>query len=128
MVILYPPTRRGFGEDVRQTVVIGNVGNDVTVSIGVGRSRIVAFCNRNASGGERPRSRIITNRDLRFQKNLELTVDEVMTKDNLITGSANTDLKKAEEIFTNPLVTPLPVHVFPEVLKSTSFPLVMVVD
>ena len=37
---------------------------------------------------------IITNRDLRFQKDMNLTVDEVMTKNNLITGAANTDLKK----------------------------------
>lgn len=52
---------------------------------------------------------IITNRDLRFQKNLELTVKEVMTKDNLIVGNANTDLKKAEEIFTKNKVEKLPL-------------------
>jgi IMP dehydrogenase len=52
---------------------------------------------------------IITNRDLRFQKNLELTVKEVMTKDNLITGGVNTDLKKAEEIFTKNKVEKLPL-------------------
>ncbi|MEI8270283.1 MAG: IMP dehydrogenase [bacterium] len=52
---------------------------------------------------------IITNRDLRFQKNLDLTVDEVMTKDNLITGNANTDLIKAEEIFLKNKVEKLPL-------------------
>src|SRR3989344_1170551 len=39
---------------------------------------------------------ILTNRDLRFQKNLELSVGQVMTKTNLITGNINTDLKEAE--------------------------------
>ncbi len=52
---------------------------------------------------------IVTNRDLRFQKNLELTVDEIMTKNNLITGNADTDLKKAEEIFTKNKVEKLPL-------------------
>jgi len=52
---------------------------------------------------------IITNRDLRFQKNLDLTVDEVMTKENLITGGANTDLKMAEEIFLKNKVEKLPL-------------------
>ncbi len=52
---------------------------------------------------------IITNRDLRFQKNLEIPVEEIMTKDNLITGNINTDLKKAEEIFTKNKVEKLPL-------------------
>jgi IMP dehydrogenase len=52
---------------------------------------------------------IITNRDLRFQKNLDLPVDQVMTKDNLITGNINTDLVKAEEIFTKNKVEKLPL-------------------
>ena len=52
---------------------------------------------------------IITNRDLRFQKDMNLTVDEVMTKNNLITGAANTDLKMAEEIFLKNKVEKLPL-------------------
>ena len=52
---------------------------------------------------------IITNRDLRFQKNLEIPVFEIMTKTNLITGNINTDLKKAEEILTKHKVEKLPL-------------------
>ena len=52
---------------------------------------------------------IITNRDLRFQKNLNLPVSEIMTKKNLITGNINTDLKKAEEILTKHKVEKLPL-------------------
>ncbi len=52
---------------------------------------------------------ILTNRDLRFQKNLELCVTEVMTKDNLITGDVNTNLKKAEEILMKHKIEKLPL-------------------
>ncbi len=41
---------------------------------------------------------ILTNRDLRFETRLDLTVAEVMTKDNLITVSVGTTLREAEGI------------------------------
>src|SRR3989344_7490150 len=52
---------------------------------------------------------ILTNRDLRFQKNLEIAVGQVMTKKNLITGSHGTDLKDAEKILTKSKVEKLPL-------------------
>lgn len=52
---------------------------------------------------------ILTSRDLRFQKNLELPVEEVMTKTNLITGSIGTDLKEAEKILTKYKIEKLPI-------------------
>jgi len=52
---------------------------------------------------------ILTNRDLRFQKNLEVPVSDVMTKKDLITGNINTDLKKAEEILMKHKVEKLPL-------------------
>lgn len=52
---------------------------------------------------------ILTNRDLRFQKNLELPVTEVMTKTNLITGNVNTNLEKAEEILVKHKIEKLPL-------------------
>ena len=52
---------------------------------------------------------IITNRDLRFQKDLEIPVVNIMTKTNLITGNFGTDLKKAEEILTKYKVEKLPL-------------------
>src|SRR3989344_7967774 len=52
---------------------------------------------------------ILTNRDLRFLKNLELPVGQVMTKTNLITGSLGTDLKEAEKILTKHKVEKLPL-------------------
>jgi IMP dehydrogenase len=41
---------------------------------------------------------ILTNRDLRFEKNLNQPVSEVMTKDNLITVSVGTTLEEAEKL------------------------------
>jgi IMP dehydrogenase len=52
---------------------------------------------------------IITNRDLRFQKNHDLPVGEVMTKKNLITGILGTSLRQAEEILTKNKIEKLPL-------------------
>lgn len=52
---------------------------------------------------------IITNRDLRFQKNTTLKVSEVMTKENLITAQKGVDLAKAEDILQQYRIEKLPV-------------------
>ncbi len=41
---------------------------------------------------------ILTNRDLRFEKNLERCVDELMTKENLVTVPDGVDLDEAQEL------------------------------
>ena len=41
---------------------------------------------------------IVTNRDLRFERHLDKTVDEVMTKENLVTTDQQTDLAAAAQI------------------------------
>jgi len=52
---------------------------------------------------------IVTNRDLRFEKDMKKSVKEVMTKDNIITAKHGTNLKKAEEILQNYKIEKLPV-------------------
>jgi IMP dehydrogenase len=52
---------------------------------------------------------IITNRDLRFQKDLAVPVREVMTKENLITALKGTDLNKAEDILQQYRIEKLPI-------------------
>ncbi|MFI5220713.1 MAG: IMP dehydrogenase [Bacteroidia bacterium] len=52
---------------------------------------------------------ILTNRDLRFEKNVSKKVSEVMTKENLITAPEGTDLKKAESILQKYKIEKLPV-------------------
>lgn len=41
---------------------------------------------------------ILTNRDLRFEKNMSLNVSDVMTKDNLVTVPEGTTLEESKEI------------------------------
>jgi IMP dehydrogenase len=52
---------------------------------------------------------IITNRDIRYQTNMEQLVEEVMTKDNLITSDITTDLEKAKNILLKNRVEKLPI-------------------
>lgn len=52
---------------------------------------------------------IITNRDLRFQKDMNLPLSKVMTKENLITAAHGTTLLQAEEILQEYKIEKLPV-------------------
>ena len=52
---------------------------------------------------------IVTNRDLRFQKNMKRPVGEVMTDKNIITTTRKTDLAKAAEILQKYKIEKLPV-------------------
>jgi len=52
---------------------------------------------------------IVTNRDLRFQKDMARPISELMTKDNLVVAPEGTDLVKAEEILQNYKIEKLPV-------------------
>jgi IMP dehydrogenase len=52
---------------------------------------------------------IVTNRDLRFEKNHKRPVKEVMTSKNVVVAKVGTDLKKAEQILQNHKIEKLPV-------------------
>jgi IMP dehydrogenase len=52
---------------------------------------------------------IITNRDLRFQKDMKKPVREVMTSSELITAPEGTTLTQAEEILQDYKIEKLPV-------------------
>lgn len=52
---------------------------------------------------------IVTNRDLRFEPNRQLSVASVMTKDNLVTAPLGTTLEKAEQILQKHKIEKLPV-------------------
>jgi len=52
---------------------------------------------------------IVTNRDLRFEKNVKRPVKEVMTSKNVVVAKVGTDLKKAEQILQNHKIEKLPV-------------------
>jgi len=75
---------------------------------------------------------ILTNRDLRFEEDVNRKVSEVMTKENLITAPEGTDLKKAENILRNYKIEKLPVVnnsgkligliTYRDILQLSSFP------
>lgn len=52
---------------------------------------------------------IVTNRDLRFEKNMDRPISEVMTSENLISTTESTDLESAAEILQKYKIEKLPV-------------------
>lgn len=52
---------------------------------------------------------IITNRDLRFIQDYSLTIDDVMTKEQLVTAPVGTTLEDAEKILQNHKIEKLPI-------------------
>jgi len=52
---------------------------------------------------------IVTNRDLRFQKDMNKPIRELMTKDDLVVAPLGTDLIQAEEILQEHKIEKLPV-------------------
>lgn len=52
---------------------------------------------------------IVTNRDLRFERRLDKTIDEVMTHENLVTTHQQTDLAAAAQILQENKIEKLPV-------------------
>lgn len=52
---------------------------------------------------------IITNRDVKYQENLEVKVEELMTKEDLITSDKSTTLEDAKEILLKNRIEKLPI-------------------
>ena len=52
---------------------------------------------------------IVTNRDLRFQRDIHKLIDEVMTKENIVTTTRTTNLEEAADILQNHKIEKLPV-------------------
>src|SRR5690606_13897401 len=75
---------------------------------------------------------IVTNRDLRFQKDMKRAITELMTREGLVVAPVGTDLLKAEAILQNHKIEKLPVvddeHVlvglitFKDIQKYKHFP------
>jgi IMP dehydrogenase len=75
---------------------------------------------------------ILTNRDLRFERDIKRLVSEVMTSENLVVAPEGTDLKKAEKILQQNKIEKLPVVnkngklagliTYRDILQLTSYP------
>ncbi|MDR0930737.1 MAG: IMP dehydrogenase [Clostridiales bacterium] len=61
---------------------------------------------------------ILTNRDLRFETDFEKTIDEVMTKENLVTVPVGTTLTQAQEILRHNKIEKLPIVDSQGILKG----------
>src|SRR5690606_10074473 len=59
--------------------------------------------------GERKLVGIVTNRDLRCQKDMKKAIRELMTRENLVVAPVGTYLVKADEILQNHKIEKLPV-------------------
>ncbi|MBD5172371.1 MAG: IMP dehydrogenase [Bacteroidales bacterium] len=92
----------------------GMIYDPVTITADETVADALRLMRENRIGGipvidaERHLLGIVTNRDLRFQDNLDLKISEVMTKDNLIT-SHNADLQEAAGILLRNKIEKLPV-------------------
>jgi IMP dehydrogenase len=93
----------------------GMIQDPITVSEHATVAHVLALMKEHKIGGipvvdeERKLKGIVTNRDLRFEKNMKRLVLDVMTKDKLITTKQGTDLKKAEVILQDNKIEKLPV-------------------
>ena len=75
---------------------------------------------------------IVTNRDLRFEKNMSRPITELMTSENLIVTQDGSDLSKAEQILREHRIEKLPVVdgdgqlvgliTYRDILKLSEFP------
>ena len=75
---------------------------------------------------------IVTNRDIRFHKNLKVKLSKIMTSENLITAQNDTDLFKAEQLLKKHKIEKLPIVntknilvglvTYKDILKNKSMP------
>ncbi len=93
----------------------GMIQDPITLSEHATLAEAMAIMQENKIGGipivnnKKRLVGILTNRDLRFEKNLSRPVHEVMTKENLITARGPTTLQKAEIILQKYKIEKLPV-------------------
>lgn len=93
----------------------GMISNPVTIRKGATVGDALALMAEYKIGGipvvdeEHFLVGIVTNRDLRFQRNMNTKIDEVMTKENIITTSRSTNLEEAADILQLYKIEKLPV-------------------
>jgi len=109
-----------IAEQAKQVEIVkraenGMISNPVTIKKGASVGDALAIMGEYKIGGIPVVDEggylvgIVTNRDLRFQSDMDKQIDEVMTKDNLITTSRSTDLEAAADILQQYKIEKLPV-------------------
>lgn len=93
----------------------GMILDPITLDIDAKVGEAEAIMRENKIGGipvvdkERKLIGIVTNRDLRFEKGMKRPVKEIMTKENLITATAEVGLNEAEAILQEHKIEKLPI-------------------
>jgi IMP dehydrogenase len=107
-------------EQARQVAIVkraenGMIYDPVTIQLGSTVADAMDLMNEYHIGGipvvdnERHLVGIVTNRDLRFELNLNRMIDDVMTCENLVTTHVQTDLVAAAKILQENKIEKLPV-------------------
>ncbi len=93
----------------------GMIQDPITTNEGAKVADALALMKENKIGGipvvdkENKLLGIVTNRDLRFQKDHNVSVKNVMTSKDIVTAKVGTNLKQAEEILQEFKIEKLPV-------------------
>ena len=93
----------------------GMINNPITLKeTSTLKEALALFSTYNISGlpvvdDENHLKGIITNRDVKYLKDIDTKVVDVMTKDNLVTAKANTSLDEAKEILWQHRIEKLPI-------------------
>lgn len=107
-------------EQARQVAIVkraenGMIYDPITIQRGSKVRDALALMNEYHIGGipvvdeDRHLVGIVTNRDLRFEQNMDRSIDEVMTSENLVTTAQQTDLISASHILQENKIEKLPV-------------------
>ena len=110
----------GIAEQAKQVYMVkraenGMIYDPVTIQKGKRVADALALMSEYKIGGipvvddNKHLVGIVTNRDLRFERNQNRPIDEVMTKTNLITTNQSTDLETAAQILQKHKIEKLPV-------------------
>ncbi|MBO6187514.1 MAG: IMP dehydrogenase [Prevotella sp.] len=93
----------------------GMIYDPITIHLGATVAQALDIMAEYHIGGipvvdeERHLMGIVTNRDLRFERRLDRPVEEIMSKDNLVTTHQQTDLTAAADILQKNKIEKLPV-------------------
>lgn len=92
----------------------GRIANPITISIDATVGEVLDIQKKYHFGGFPVLDKngflvgIVTNRDLRFQKDGAVRIEKIMTK-NLITGTPDTTIEEANELFNKHAIEKLPL-------------------
>ncbi|MBQ7163244.1 MAG: IMP dehydrogenase [Bacteroidales bacterium] len=109
-----------IAEQAKQVQIVkraenGMIYDPITIRSGSTVRQVLALMSEYRIGGipvvdnDNKLIGIVTNRDLRFEKKMDRIIDEVMTKENLITTQQSTNLEAAADILQRYKIEKLPV-------------------